>query len=198
MGAEPLLDIETGRKLLLNVTDLLEKSGIPYHLEGGTLLGLVRDGDLLPWDHDLDISIPAEHIARFDVLKRIALRLQLWRVSQRYFSADSDNQGWKAGDLRIFKICKRKNIFSKGWPSLDIFVKYRHDGKVWWAAKGRIMGVDARHYDGHETIEYMGRQLKAPVDYRGYLTAKYGDWSTPVKEWNCGTDEGTIVGDLKT
>ena len=43
--------------MLFYSTDFLTKHGIKYFLEGGTLLGIVRDGDLLPWDHEVDISI---------------------------------------------------------------------------------------------------------------------------------------------
>ena len=43
--------------MLFYFTDFLTKHRINYFLEGGTLLGIVRDGDLLPWDHDVDISI---------------------------------------------------------------------------------------------------------------------------------------------
>src|SRR5690606_7474226 len=145
MNSEPLLDIPVARKLLLDTVDLLDNCGIPYHLEGGTLLGLVRDGDLLPWDHDLDISVPAAYIVHFNFWVQTKLRLKGWRISQRRFTADADAEGWRKGDLRIFKVTKRRNLFEKGWPRLDIFVKYPSGGKIWWAAKRKIMGVDAAH-----------------------------------------------------
>ena len=55
-------NLETARELLLRAVRVLDEAGIRYHLEGGTLLGLVRDGDLLPWDHDVDISVMAPPI----------------------------------------------------------------------------------------------------------------------------------------
>ena len=51
-------NIVAARKMLISVAELLDKNSILYHLEGGTLLGIVRDKDLLPWDNDIDISIP--------------------------------------------------------------------------------------------------------------------------------------------
>ena len=46
--------------MLQKVTDLLDKHHIDYWLEGGTLLGVIRENRLLPQDNDLDISIKEE------------------------------------------------------------------------------------------------------------------------------------------
>jgi len=197
MAKEPPLDIAAGRRLLFDVVDLLERHDIPYHLEGGTLLGLVRDGDLLPWDHDLDISIPASDIARVDFARRLELRLRFWRLSLRRFAADAPEHGWRAGQTRILKIARRHLVFGRGWPRLDIFAKYPAGGRVSWVAKDRVMSVDERHYAGFDTVAYHGRRLRIPLGVEDYLAAKYGEWRTPVREWDCGKDEGTIVADFK-
>ncbi len=39
------------------VSSLLEKIGLFYWTTGGTSLGIVRHGGLIPWDDDLDICI---------------------------------------------------------------------------------------------------------------------------------------------
>ena len=36
---------------------ILEKNNIPYWLCHGTLLGIVRDNELIPWDTDIDIGV---------------------------------------------------------------------------------------------------------------------------------------------
>lgn len=59
----------------------------------------------------------------------------------------------------------------------------------------KVMRVDCKYYSSYETVEYMGRKLKVPFDHKAYLTEKYGDWSTPIKNWSCGTDEKTIIED---
>ena len=92
---------------------------------------------------------------------------------------------------------RRQWVFGRGWPRLDIFGKYRAGDRVSWVAKDRIMSVDARHYDGFDTLGYGGRMLNIPRDVERYLAAKYGDWRTPVREWDCGKDERTIVADFK-
>lgn len=58
-------NLKKARKLLNDIVDYLEKQKIDYHLEGGTLLGFVRDGEFLEWDHDIDLSIPSSFAADF-------------------------------------------------------------------------------------------------------------------------------------
>lgn len=48
-------------ELLRIITDILKKNGLSYWLDYGTLLGAVRHGGFIPWDDDLDISMPREH-----------------------------------------------------------------------------------------------------------------------------------------
>lgn len=43
-------------------------TGLRYWLDSGTLLGLVRDGELLPADRDLDFSVWAEEEAKIRTL----------------------------------------------------------------------------------------------------------------------------------
>ncbi len=47
------------RKLLLEVHELFLENGICYWVTDGTLLGIYRNGDLMPWDHDTDMGFHA-------------------------------------------------------------------------------------------------------------------------------------------
>lgn len=55
---------------VLNVlVDLCEKHEITYWLDGGTLLGAIRHGGMIPWDDDIDVCFPAKDYAKIlDVL----------------------------------------------------------------------------------------------------------------------------------
>jgi lipopolysaccharide cholinephosphotransferase len=188
--------LEYARKTLLLVCNLLDEHSIPYHLEGGTLLGLVRDGDLLPWDGDLDISIPSEYAERIEKMRWTLLKLGIKISTRRSQQAHGPIH---VGQFSIFKIKSLTNyLIQLVWPKypsvvLDIFVKVKDNQYTYWQANSKVMRVENRYYESYETISYRGQQLKVPNQYKEYLTEKYGDWSVVVKEWNCTVNELTIV-----
>ena len=189
------LDVKKARKILIELTAFLDAKQIPYHLEGGTLLGIVRDKDLLPWDNDMDISIPEKYVddlksLQFEMFKR-GLRLT---IRKSKLSIGPFNEG----DVYVFRV-KPLLGYIVHWfiPSfnnivVDIFVKKNDAEFTYWQAKRRLMRVENRYYTSFQTVNFYGVELKVPNHYRDYLTQKYGDWSVPVKNWDCGENELTI------
>ncbi len=187
-------NVDVSNKMLFDTIDLLDCHRIPYHLEGGTLLGIVRDNKLLPWDHDLDISIPDS--AADKLISVIKKRKFYYRYSVR-----RDSEG-----VAIVKVKRRWThylsqllpfLFGKKNITLDIFIKYEIDEFVYWSAANNRMRVSSGFYTSYELVNYMGRNIRVPNNYECYLSEKYGDWETPVKDWHCSL-ENTIVGDKQS
>lgn len=63
IGKEELKKIQLN--ILKQVASFCEKQNINYSLYGGTLLGAVRHKGYIPWDDDIDISMPRPEYERF-------------------------------------------------------------------------------------------------------------------------------------
>ncbi|MFC1898347.1 LicD family protein [Candidatus Cloacimonadota bacterium] len=186
-------NVEIALKLLQDVTTELEKSGISYWLEGGTLLGIIRENRLLPWDNDMDISMYIKD--RWNLVK-VALKLMFkgYRISTRFYNRDLGP--FKKGELRMIKVRNYEKFLKKGEVMLDIFLKRKVENDYFWTVgiKSPILkSSPAKFYDELDWTDFNGKKYMISKDFDGYLTYRYGDWKTPVKEWNFKKDDNAIV-----
>lgn len=181
------------REMLKKVAVILEKNNIPYVLEAGTLLGIVRENRLLPWDNDMDITITSKYAENL-----LKIRPQLWRAGYRtrVRRYKKDIGPFKKGMPRILKIQTRKFLFFKQYALLDIFIKYPVGDAYQWTISSKkpvLKAVPLKYYDQHTKIEFDGHQYSAPKDFEGFLEYCYGDWRTPVKDWNFRTGDNCVL-----
>jgi phosphorylcholine metabolism protein LicD len=185
--------LEKSLRLLERATTFLEKYNIPYWLEGGTLLGIIRENRLLPWDNDLDISIRSED---FDRLRRILPKFFYRGMIAKVRGHKIDDPPFQKGEVRLIKVYATKYLFFKSPLVLDIFVKKKLDDQYYWVVgvKRRAKkAVPARFYDELTTVQFNHKTYSIPKLTDEYLTYRYGDWRTPVKTWNYIKDDQSIV-----
>ncbi len=178
-------------KTLKLVTDILEKNDVNYCLDAGTLLGVVRENRLLPWDTDIDLCITADNIEK---LKKSLQPLKSKNLSIREsLNGVEDHNILNPDDLRVVKVRNRVKLIIRGPVLIDIFIKYPDAENYYWsegAIENRVVkSVPRTFHDNLTTIEFDGKKYPIPEDYDGYLTSRYGDWRVPVKEWNHLTDD---------
>jgi len=178
-------------KLLADAITVLESCHITYWLEGGTLLGLRREGRLLPWDDDLDISVHASETDKLDKL-RILLKKNGFRMRTRVF--DHDSEYFRKGDLRMIKIRNKRFLgLVKGKVCLDVFIKYTRDGNTYWEIANKVKNVPANFYEAFKTIDFNGKAYTIPKLTDEYLSFRYGNWETPVKDWDTSKDDNALI-----
>lgn len=185
---------EKAVKMLKKITRFLEKIEIPYILEAGTLLGVIRENRLLPWDNDLDITITRQFEKQ--LLKNIwKLRFSGYQVRVKYYKKDL--KYFKRNELRIIKI-RHLNIlkFFKKDVVLDIFVKRKIDSEYYWTVGVKdpvLKAVPETFYDNIIQIKFCDKLFSVPEDAEGYLENHYGkDWRIPVKEWDFRSSDFSV------
>lgn len=184
-------NLPIAENLLSAVGKLLDAEGIPYWLEGGTLLGIVREQRLLPWDNDLDLSIKSDELQKalraVRKLPRTKYFLRIRRVKQ-------DNAHFKRRTIRMIKIYNTRWFgLRRGEVCLEIFVKYAKNDESYWMIGRKVKSVPSRFYDALDSIEFKGRRYTIPARTDEYLTFRYGDWRTPVQEWNTFRDDNALL-----
>ena len=59
------------RDLMQEIHKICEENNLMYNLFGGSLLGAVRHQDIIPWDDDIDITMPRPDYERFkEIIKK--------------------------------------------------------------------------------------------------------------------------------
>jgi hypothetical protein len=170
----------------------LEEMGIVYWLEGGTLLGAVREnGALLPWEDDVDISVLIDNDGAWDALiAGVAER----GVRDGYFVDAFKRRGF----IAISHASPRRpplrweNYRLRGEVRLDL-TAYRpamsHGEPVLerQPPKGGMQATDNGCYGiardlvlPTSTITFLGRDFACPSRPEDYLHVLYGDYDQIV------------------
>jgi phosphorylcholine metabolism protein LicD len=58
------MNVEVAVENLREVKDVLNKNGVEFWLDSGTLLGAVRDGKIIEWDNDIDLGTWYNNVTR--------------------------------------------------------------------------------------------------------------------------------------
>ncbi len=174
------------KNMLLFTIDQLQKNNIPFWLEAGTLLGIYRDGDLIAWDYDADISIPAEYSDKVAALR--------YKFFPRYIIKKRPIYSrWIPGDTRVVKVKTAWEKLQQINFHIDLFCVYRVNDKYRWVDSGVLKQVDAKFFDNQEYIKWEGRKIPVPAYTDEYLSLRYGNWRIPSKSYIAGLHDGAIV-----
>jgi len=161
---------------LANTRDLLNalsSVGVRAWVQDGTLLGLVRDGRVIPWDHDTDTGMFASDWSDVAHEALVAAGFELRKM------LGSREDGWQ-------------HRWVRDGVKTDIFFYYPDvDGRVWHAAYVSQVKQFRFHYDAFSVAPIMtsAGAMLAPDPPEAFLVAKYGaDWVTPRRRWHFARD----------
>lgn len=163
------MDGRRTRELLFEMKERLDELGIVFWLAWGTLLGAVRDGDVIPWDRDIDLLIKAsdwrsdfcEHFKDFSRCGMV--NYALGRVT----------------NVVLFKDSVRVDIILQFYNSeYDAYITLGPPCAEWM---GGVM--PANKLDELTYVSIFGTRFRVPKDPEEVLESIYGpDWRIPDPE----------------
>lgn len=145
-----------------------------WWLWGGALLGFVREGRPLRWDHDVDFAIERKDV---ELLLRSLPRLKRLGIRPKRNFLDND------GQLLGLHLKYRGIIY-------DFFVLDDDGPQTYlYSQFGVIDGSQVRQvahlpHQRLDTIEALGRAWPCAADLDLELTAMYGNWREPDPSWS--------------
>lgn len=165
--------LEFAQNVLLKLTEIFKELSINYFVDFGTLLGIVRDGELISWDDDIDFSIPSYDLSKLlNGLNRILSAINMdvtWEYNIIY------NIDKTVSNL-VLNFKDVSNIGIKPF-AIDLWVIYFKQG----FAIQTMNKVSDIHFLENDRLTFKGEVINVPKDYINYLEHTYGDWKVPKK-----------------
>lgn len=159
--------------ILLDLKTVLDKLGVVFWLDGGTLLGACRENGFMASDFDIDVGIKGEDDDKLHVIREA---LQERGFGYFHLKEHPCGEG------------KQLSWVKDGIPG-DIFVYYSRDGvrfRVMFdiTPHGTVRYIPcvtpARFFERLQKIDFMdyGVEFNMPSPVEEYLECQYGDWKT--------------------
>ncbi len=171
-------------QLMYDFHKFMVSNDLVYWSSGGTTLGLIRHGSIIPWDDDLDVCMKYTDKQRLLKLEP-SLKKCGYNIVKTWF-------GYKVcyADRKLVK----EELYS--FPNLDIFLM-KEDGNKWIPAYKRVRETWAKEYYYTTQLfplkEYsFGRfTIYGPNKTKAYLDRMYGkDWKTVAyRQYDHSKDE---------
>lgn len=181
--------------LLKHISTVLLDNNIAHYIDGGTLLGIIRDNALIPWDDDIDFAISSLDI---ETVKELILQFlpKLKGLTSCEWTLDvlptvKQYKSIPIPSTRGLKL--RPVVLDNTLPMVDFFVKYIETNEMYYTLASRGFTMPSSHFMTTELKAFRGHQIRVPSNVETYLTLHYGEWQIPMQNWHLGMLKNTDV-----
>ena len=207
----------------IETIQILNEKKISYWVFQGSLLGIIRDNNLIPWDTDIDIAVWIGSITK-DQIKNIMLSYgyKLKMEGGKYDYICFNKEGGKDVDINFFKLSKNREIVYTEWDVLNntILAKiiykilvvlnklYQVTDSNVFCYLGKLIrsifspliyrtggySMPAKYLNNFSSYECNNLMIRIPTNYIQVLEYLYGnDWETPKMNYNWEKDSPASV-----
>ena len=181
------INLEGARKDLEEIQKVFDKFGVRLFLTYGALLGIHRQGNFIPHDDDIDLSIidPIDYQTRKKIghtLQDIGYEVQpiSFNICGRFEVAENGYNGDKETGIIVCQKRIRTTLF---FFKLEDCPIHGQDYTCWPKyGSGRLIFTPAHFFEKPGTLKFKGKKYLTPSPIDEYLHFMYGaDWKTPIK-----------------
>lgn len=171
---------------LRDFADFMPISSFPWYVVSGTLLGLYRDQGFMAHDYDIDLGINYEQID-FRALIALLKKQKAFAVNKVDYHIEVVDTGKGLVLNRLPALIK---LVHHNGINVDVFIHHL-DGDQRWHGSSIHRWNNTEFALVPDILE--GVEVLRPEDAERYLTENYGDWRTPVTDFNCSTDTPNLT-----
>ena len=158
--------LETRKRNFQHIVDILNQFKISFFLEGGVLLGAIRDKNFIKWDWDVEIALFSEDFdKKFDEIL-----------------AELKNEGFEILNYNNSFHHLKINIFKEDNPKISTFSlfgwSYNNFNKCYIR---KDIKIPKNFLTNMKKINFLDREVLVPTPPEDYLEYKYGNWRKPLR-----------------
>lgn len=182
--------VDDARTALVDLADALPVQQWRWYVISGTFLGIVREGGFLAHDYDIDVGVTFDP-QHPEVLDDLVAAL---RRSPRYVVKKLDDAQTvvevEPGRFTVELAPALVKLIHENGINVDVFVHHLEGDRLWHGSS-----IHRWENSAFDLADYMlaGVPVLGPADADRYLTENYGDWRTPVTQFNCTTGTPNLV-----
>ena len=155
-------------RLMERVDKVLKENDIPYFIVCGTLLGSVRDGEIIPWDNDIDIGIMKKDIQRLQAIEWEAYGLGSKELAENHIGKLFFPEHYGNGD-------KYKSVF------IDVFVFEQVGDRIQYTHEYARDTWPHEYFLADELFPLQPYRfgeltVQGPAQYEPYCKRAWGNW----------------------
>ena len=171
---------------LKDFSSIMPTSSVPWYVVSGTLLGLYRDQGFMAHDYDIDLGVNYEQID-FRALIALLKKQKTFAVNKVDYHIEVVDTG---KGLKLNRLPALIKLVHNNGINVDVFIHHLDGNKRWH-------GSSIHRWDNTEfhlvPDQLEGVTVLRPENAELYLTENYGDWRTPVTDFNCSTDTPNLT-----
>jgi hypothetical protein len=169
--------MQLARNIIVRLNKLAIQSSIPLVIDFGTLLGIVRDQDIIPWDDDIDFSAPVEYAQAVE------------KILANFCEQSNDEVNWRVTGLRdenhnIAGYCLDFDDPQQTISSFTTSLCFRRNknGNAEHLPSLGMWYAPQHHFAQITLHKWLGKLIQVPYQYQEYLSFVYGQWHKPKKD----------------
>jgi lipopolysaccharide cholinephosphotransferase len=206
----------------IETIQIFNEQKISYWIFQGTLLGIIRDNNLIPWDNDIDIAVWSGSISKKQI-KDLMLSngYEVEDDGKKYDYINFKKHGGKTVDINFFKLSKDRNIVYTEWdiPNNTILAKIVYKNLVvlnklyqvthlnfFYYLEGKIRkklsplitrtggySMPIKYLNSFSNYECKNLLIRIPSDYIKVLEYLYGnDWEAPKMNYKWEDSQSVV------